>query len=100
MHAKPKRSAALAAGPPSAPTTDPNAPTAPAPRRNDPWLTDHDLAADSKTPPSRWQKLRMTNEGPPFVRFGRLVRYRQSDYERWKACLSTFRSTSDPGRDP
>lgn len=29
------------------------------------------------------QKWRVTGDGPPFVRVGRLVRYRQADVEAW-----------------
>ena len=39
---------------------------------------------------------RVTGEGPPFVRIGRVVRYRQSDIETFLAG-QLRRSTSDPG---
>lgn len=41
------------------------------------------------------QKDRLYGKGIPFVRFGRLVRYRMSDVNRWLSELPTLRSTSE-----
>lgn len=41
------------------------------------------------------QKDRLYGRGIPFVRVGRLVRYRLSDVNRWLSELPTLRSTSD-----
>jgi hypothetical protein len=43
------------------------------------------------------QKDRLRGEGVPFVKIGRLVRYRPSDVQTWLANRPTFRSTSDIG---
>lgn len=61
----------------------------------DPFLTDFDLERLTKRARSSWQKARLTGNGPPFVRFGRLVRYRASDVEAWLAAHPRLRSTSD-----
>jgi predicted DNA-binding transcriptional regulator AlpA len=63
-------------------------------------LSDHDLEVETGIPRSSWQKMRMGTDGPPWVRIGRLVRYRSSEWQRWKAGLPTFRSTSDTGSVP
>jgi predicted DNA-binding transcriptional regulator AlpA len=60
-------------------------------------ISDHDLEAETGIPRSSWQKMRMGADGPPWVRIGRLVRYRSSEWQQWKASLQTFRSTSDIG---
>lgn len=50
---------------------------------NDELLTTEDLAAMTKTPLSRWNKARLTGDGPPFIKLGHLVRYRKSDVLAW-----------------
>ena len=65
--------------------------------RVDPLLTDFDLEKLTGRARSSWQKARLTGDGPPFVRLGRLVRYRSSDVEAWLAARPALRSTSDPG---
>jgi predicted DNA-binding transcriptional regulator AlpA len=57
-------------------------------------LTDRDLEERTGVKVSTWQKRRIFGGGPPFVRMGRMVRYRRSDFEAWIAELPTLRSTS------
>ena len=61
----------------------------------DTFLTDFDLERLTQRARSSWQKARLTGTGPPFVRFGRLVRYRASVVEAWLAAHPSLRSTSD-----
>jgi hypothetical protein len=71
---------------------------APAPHPEiDPLLTDFDLERVTGRARSTWQKARLTGDGPPFIRLGRLVRYRQSDFELWLAAHPSLRSTSEAG---
>jgi predicted DNA-binding transcriptional regulator AlpA len=111
MHAKRKRSAQAQAidpkrllGSPAFP--DPDLPADPAPTPDlaarqltsfDPLLTDHDLERITGRARSTWQKARLIGgpETPPFIRLGRLVRYRQSDVQAWLSARRTYRSTSD-----
>jgi predicted DNA-binding transcriptional regulator AlpA len=60
-----------------------------------PLLSDFDLERLTGRARSSWQKARLTGNGPPFVRLGRLVRYRASDVEAWLASRPSLRSTSD-----
>ena len=46
---------------------------------DDELLTDLHLAQETHTPQSRWQKARLTGDGPPFIKIGHLVRYRRRD---------------------
>ena len=50
-----------------------------------PLLDDRDLEQITGRARSTWQKSRLTGEGPPFIRSGRLVRYRASEVEAWLA---------------
>jgi predicted DNA-binding transcriptional regulator AlpA len=61
----------------------------------DPLLTDFDLERVTGRARSSWQKARLTGDGPPFIRLGRLVRYRQSDVEGWLSAHASLRSTSE-----
>lgn len=61
----------------------------------DPLLTDFDLERVTGRARSSWQKARLTGAGPPFIRLGRLVRYRRSDVELWLAAHPSLRSTSE-----
>jgi predicted DNA-binding transcriptional regulator AlpA len=65
------------------------------PQSIDPLLTDFDLERLTGRARSSWQKARLTGDGPPFVRLGRLVRYRFSDFEAWLASRPRLRSTSE-----
>jgi predicted DNA-binding transcriptional regulator AlpA len=62
---------------------------------DDELLTTEDLAAMTKTPPSRWNKARLTGDSPPFVKLGHLVRYRKSDVLAWLAARPRLNSTSE-----
>jgi len=65
----------------------------------DPLLTPHE-AADFLALSKSWlAKLRLTGDGPPYVKLKRQVRYRVSDLEAWLH-RQVRRSTSDPGLDP
>ena len=58
-------------------------------------MSDFDLATLTGRARSTWQKARLTGDGPPFVRLGRLVRYRKADVVQWLASRPLFHSTSD-----
>ncbi len=62
----------------------------------DELLTDDDLARESKRAKSSWQKDRVAGRGPRFIRVGRFIRYRRSDWEAWLDA-QTCSSTSDLG---
>jgi predicted DNA-binding transcriptional regulator AlpA len=72
-----------------------NLPGQPSSARIDRLLTDFDLERLTQRARSTWQKARLTGTGPPFVRLGRLVRYRESDVEVWLATHPSLRSTSE-----
>jgi hypothetical protein len=61
----------------------------------DPLLSDRDVARITGRARSTLQKDRVTGDGIPFVRVGRLVRYRQSDVTEFLAALPALRSTSE-----
>jgi predicted DNA-binding transcriptional regulator AlpA len=61
----------------------------------DPLLSDFDLERITGRARSTWQKARLTGEGPPFIRLGRLVRYRTSEFNAWLAACPSLRSTSE-----
>jgi predicted DNA-binding transcriptional regulator AlpA len=61
-------------------------------------LSDFDLEEITGRARSTWQKARLTGDGPPFIRIGRLVRYRASDVEAWLAARPSHRSTSGAGQ--
>jgi len=42
-----------------------------------------DLAAYTKTPESRWNKARLTGDGPPYFKIGHLVRYSKKCSIAW-----------------
>jgi predicted DNA-binding transcriptional regulator AlpA len=63
----------------------------------DPLLDDHDLEQLTGSKRSSWQKKRLTGDGPPFIRIGRLVRYRRSEVEAWLAAIPSLRSTTAAG---
>lgn len=58
-------------------------------------LDDRDVAAITGRARSTLQKDRLDGTGIPFVRLGRLVRYRQSDVSAYLASLPTLSSTSE-----
>jgi predicted DNA-binding transcriptional regulator AlpA len=58
-------------------------------------LSDREVAKIVGRARSTLQKDRLTGNGIPFVRLGRLIRYRRSDIERAIAELPTRRSTSE-----
>jgi predicted DNA-binding transcriptional regulator AlpA len=60
----------------------------------EPLLTDHAVAALTGRARSTLQKDRLFGTGIPFVRFGRLVRYRRSDVIAFLAALPARSSTS------
>jgi hypothetical protein len=59
-------------------------------------LTDLDVEQITKRKQSTLQKDRVAGTGIPFVRIGRLVRYRQSDVQAFLDALPALRSTSEP----
>jgi predicted DNA-binding transcriptional regulator AlpA len=62
----------------------------------DPLLSDRDVEKITGRARSTLQKDRVTGTGIPFVRIGRLVRYRQSDVTVFLDGLPRHRSTSEP----
>jgi predicted DNA-binding transcriptional regulator AlpA len=60
----------------------------------DQLLSDRDVEKITGRAQSTLQKDRVAGKGIPFVRMGRLVRYRQSDVNAYLASLATYRSTS------
>jgi hypothetical protein len=61
----------------------------------EPHLTDHDVSRITGRARSTLQKDRVAGTGIPFIRIGRLVRYRQSDVQGYLAALPAYRSTSE-----
>jgi predicted DNA-binding transcriptional regulator AlpA len=58
-------------------------------------VSDRELARLIGRSRSSIQKDRLTGNSIPFVRIGRLVRYRLSDIQAWLAARPTLRSTSE-----
>lgn len=65
----------------------------------DTLLTTDQLALLRKVPRSRIEKERMTGGGPPFVKDGRLVRYRLGDYRSWVASQQRHTMTDKTSTD-
>ena len=63
----------------------------------DPLLSDRDVEKITGRAQNTLQNDRVTGAGIPFIRLGRLVRYRQSDVTAYLAALPSLRSTSEPG---
>lgn len=57
-------------------------------------MDDHEVARLTGRARSTLQKDRVRGGGIPFVRLGKLVRYRHSDVATWLASLPTRTSTS------
>ena len=64
-------------------------------RRND-LLTTAEAAAYVGLSPRTFERYRVTGEGPPYLKVGRLVFYRRTDLDAWLE-NKIRRSTSDPG---
>lgn len=78
-------------------STKPLSPADP-PAVADPLLSDFDLEELTGIPRSSWQQKRFYGEGPHFVKIGRLVRYRWSEFQRWRDGLVSLQSTGDVGQ--
>ena len=63
----------------------------------EPLLTDLDLEQLRIMSQSKAQKDRVAGRGIPFVKIGRLVRYRPADVEKFLSDLPTLCSTSEAG---
>jgi predicted DNA-binding transcriptional regulator AlpA len=61
----------------------------------DPLLSDRDVQKITGRARSTLQKDRVSGSGIPFIRIGRLVRYRQSDVRAYIDALPACRSTSE-----
>jgi predicted DNA-binding transcriptional regulator AlpA len=61
-----------------------------------PLLDDHGVAAILGCARGSLQKARLTGDGPPFLKIGRLVRYRPEDVAAWLAAFPARTSTSNP----
>jgi predicted DNA-binding transcriptional regulator AlpA len=59
-------------------------------------LDDYAVAEITGRARSTLQKDRVAGTGIPWVRVGRLVRYRESDVAAWLSALAMHRSTSEP----
>lgn len=60
---------------------------------------ERELAKLTGTSVKKWQLDRLKGSGPPFVKLGRLVRYRESDLMAWMDS-QTFHSTTDASQAP
>jgi hypothetical protein len=58
-------------------------------------LTDREVEGITRRKRSTLQKDRLRGDGIPFIRLGRLVRYRPSTVKAWLASHPTFRSTAE-----
>jgi len=63
--------------------------------RFDPLLSDRDVERITGRARSTLQKDRVIGTGIPFVRIGRLVRYRAADVAAYLDALRIYRSTSE-----
>jgi hypothetical protein len=61
----------------------------------DPLLSDRDVEKITGRARSTLQKDRVSGSGIPFVRLGRLVRYRQTDVRAYLDALPACRSTTE-----
>jgi predicted DNA-binding transcriptional regulator AlpA len=61
----------------------------------DQLLSDREVAMLTGRARSSLQKDRSYGGGIPFIRLGRLIRYRSSDVDAYIAALPSFRSTSE-----
>ena len=65
-------------------------------RHEDDLLTNDEMAAVRRVPPSRLNKERLFGiNAQPFIKDGHLVRYRWGDYLDWLAAKQRFQSTSE-----
>ena len=62
---------------------------------HDVLCTDFDVERITKRKRKTLQKDRVYGGGIPFIRLGRLVRYRRSDIDAWLAARPALRSTSE-----
>jgi predicted DNA-binding transcriptional regulator AlpA len=63
---------------------------------DDELLTTEELAAELKVPASRLHKARVYGiDCPPYLKLGRLVRYRRGDVRAWIASRPRSSSTSE-----
>jgi hypothetical protein len=60
----------------------------------DPLLSERDVSTINGRACSTLQKDRVSGEGIPFIRVGRLVRYRQSEVAAYLDALPSYRSNS------
>ena len=60
-------------------------------------LTEKEAARVTGLSPAWFQRKRWAGDGPPFVKFGHAVRYKESDLEAWIDAHAGRRSTSDTG---
>ena len=58
------------------------------------------VAAYTGLTKARIDKLRITGEGPVFIKIGKLVRYRKVDVDRWLAEQSRSSTSDDGGGAP
>lgn len=58
------------------------------------WIDEDESAAELGLSPRTMQKFRVTGGGPPFFKFGRVVKYKRRLNEDW-ALAQVRRSTSD-----
>jgi predicted DNA-binding transcriptional regulator AlpA len=65
----------------------------------DQLLSDREVEKITGRARSTLQKDRVSGGGIPFIRLGRLVRYRQSDVTKFLDNLPSRRSTSEAARD-
>ena len=61
---------------------------------DDPLLRSDEAAGILNVKPTTLERWRMTGGGPPYLKLGKVVRYRRSDLEAF-AAASTRKSTSE-----
>jgi predicted DNA-binding transcriptional regulator AlpA len=65
----------------------------------EPLFSDREVEKITGRARSTLQKDRVAGTGIPFIRLGRLVRYRQSDVEAFLDALRTYHSTSEGNQE-
>lgn len=62
----------------------------------DEWMTTDQLASNTNTSRSFWDKARVRGDGPPYILVGNRPRYNRTTTETW-LIARTVRSTSERG---
>jgi hypothetical protein len=60
------------------------------------WATTKQVAEHTHQSDSKFEKMRMIGDGPPFYKFGKIVLYDLNEVDDW-ICAQRRESTSDDG---